>query len=275
MFNQQFFIAIQAALKAGAAISQIYNKHNYTVTLKADQSPVTEADLESHHIIIQELTSTHLPVLSEEGNPDLWNQIHQTDRYWMIDPLDGTREFINRNGEFTVNIALIKNKKPIWGIIYIPEQALLYAGIKGSGAWEWGNIDNHYLSKQELQQKAITLPKRKSDDEYRIVGSKSHKTHTTDAFIARISEVISEIKIVRAGSSLKFCHIASGEADLYPRMDTIMEWDVAAGQAIIEAAGGQLKRWPDGGSIIYNSRNMRFPTFLALAPGRTETLFFK
>ncbi|MGQ1946396.1 3'(2'),5'-bisphosphate nucleotidase CysQ [Geofilum sp. OHC36d9] len=275
MFNQQFILAIQAALKAGAAISQIYNKHNYTVTLKEDQSPVTEADLESHQIITQQLTPTQLPVLSEEGNPDLWNQIHQTDRYWMIDPLDGTREFINRNGEFTVNIALIEDKKPIWGIIYIPEQRQLYAGVKGAGAWKWENIDNHYLSKQDLQEKAITLPTREADNEYRIVGSKSHKTHTTDAFIARISEVISEIKIVRAGSSLKFCHIASGEADLYPRMDTIMEWDVAAGHAIIEAAGGLLKRWPDGDSILYNSDDMRFPTFLALAPGRTDTLFFK
>ena len=275
MFNQQFLTAIQAALKAGAAISQIYHKHNYTITRKADQSPVTEADMESHRIIIQKLASTQLPVLSEEGEANLWNQIHQTNRYWMIDPLDGTQEFINQNGEFTVNIALIENKKPIWGIIYIPEQRQLYAGIKESGAWQWEDIDNHHLTIQALQQKAITLPKREADNEYRIVGSKSHKTQTTDAFIARISEVINEIKIIRAGSSLKFCHIASGEADLYPRMDNIMEWDVAAGQAIIEAAGGQLKRWPDGGSILYNSRNMRYPTFLALAPGRTDTLFFK
>jgi 3'(2'), 5'-bisphosphate nucleotidase len=275
MFNQQFFIAIQAALKAGAVISQIYHKHNFTVALKADQSPVTEADLKSHQIIIQELASTQLPVLSEEGNADLWDQIHQTNRYWMIDPLDGTLEFINQNSEFAVNIALIENKKPIWGVIYIPEQRQLYAGLKGAGAWKWENIDNHYLSKQALQQQAITLPTRKSDNEYRIVGSKNHKTHTTDAFIARISEVINEMKIVRTGSSLKFCHIASGETDLYPRMDLIMEWDVAAGQAIIEAAGGSLKRWPDGGSIIYNSPDMRFSPFLALAPGRTDTLFFK
>jgi 3'(2'), 5'-bisphosphate nucleotidase len=185
-------------------------------------------------------------------------------RYWLIDPLDGTKEFVKRNGEFTVNIALMENHVPIWGIIYAPVSCTLYAGMVEFGAWVWENPQIENISIKD----GTTLPIIHKNNTLTIVGSKSYLTETTISFIEKLRKTMGNPEFIRAGSSLKFCRIATGEADVYPRMDSIMEWDIAAGQAIIEAAGGLMVKWPDNSSITYTSTNMRSPWFVAVAPGR-------
>lgn len=276
MLNNDFLIAINAAIKAGELIMSVYRSDDKSVSSKEDLSPVTRADILSHKYIVDTLSQTPWPVLSEEGNPTQWSEIKKNNRYWLIDPLDGTRDFINGNDEFTVNIALVENNRPTTGIIYVPCKAELFAGIKGSGAWHLKNITpDTSVSSERFMQEAQKLPYLKQNNDFTIVGSKSHFTPQTESFIARISQYVSPVCFVRAGSALKFCRIATGEADLYPRMDSIMEWDTAAGQAIVEAAGGHVRRWPDGEPLMCNNADMRNSEFIAIAPGRDISMFFE
>ncbi|HLW07912.1 MAG TPA: 3'(2'),5'-bisphosphate nucleotidase CysQ [Marinilabiliaceae bacterium] len=276
MYDTLLKNAIEASLLAGEAIMDIHHQKNYSIQKKLDQTPVTEADFRSHDIIVRELKRTKIEILSEEGSADSWAEIRRSSRYWLIDPLDGTKEFIKGNGEFTVNIALMEDEKPILGVIYIPVQQILYAGDVNSGAWRWNEVAPKSLPDWEvMKSNAQSLPLNIAYDDYRVLGSKSFRSAPTDNFMKKLGETIPNIKIVRAGSSIKFCMIASGEADLYPRLDNIMQWDVAAGHAIVEASGGIVKSWPDGSDIRYTAEDMRFTKFMAATRGGDFDLFFK
>ena len=276
MFSNELLLAVNTAIKAGKLIMEVYRSDNKEVANKDDDSPVTRADMLSHRLIHDALQKTQYQVLSEEGNPNNWSDIKKQTRYWLIDPLDGTKDFIRGNDEFTVNIALIENNRPILGVIYVPCKDELYVGIIGVGAWHMKNVTPEaVLTPDDLASGAARLPLSKKNDTYTIVGSKSHFTPQTETFIAKISQYISPVQFVRAGSALKFCLVATGQADLYPRMDSIMEWDTAAGQAIVEAAGGHVRRWPDGQPLSCSNADMRNPEFIAVAPGRDLHIFFE
>ncbi|MFN8416326.1 MAG: 3'(2'),5'-bisphosphate nucleotidase CysQ [Cytophagaceae bacterium] len=242
--------AIQASLEAGKKIMEVYARPDFTelVEFKDDRSPLTLADKKSHEVIASILSSSFpdIPMISEEGKDISYNDRKDWECYWLVDPLDGTKEFIKRNGEFTVNIALMVNKKPVVGIIFIPVQNKLYVGVKDKYAYK---IENE--TKQTIQVRTAPFHNRIA------VGSRSHSAPEEKAVFEKygIEEMIS------SGSSIKFCLVADGSADLYYRHGPTMEWDTAAGQAIVEAAGGTMTM-PDGTSFPYNKENLLNSGFL-------------
>jgi 3'(2'), 5'-bisphosphate nucleotidase len=239
--NKQLIIsAIEIAKEAGEAISQIYNS-DFDYQIKKDLSPITAADRLSHKIITKRLKilTPEIPILSEE-NCDIPFKIRaQWANYWLVDPLDGTKEFINNNGEFTVNIALIKNNAPILGIIHIPISHETYWGSKNKGSFYLNANDAEVnISVSNNQQNPI-----------RIVASRSHPSD----MLNDILEKIIDYEIIKIGSSIKFCHIASGQADCYPRFGPTSEWDTAAGEAIVRYAGGHMVAL-NGNLMHYNAK---------------------
>ncbi|MCG2635355.1 MAG: 3'(2'),5'-bisphosphate nucleotidase CysQ [Gammaproteobacteria bacterium] len=220
---------IPIAVTAGERILEIYNT-DFEVQTKADNSPLTAADQAAHHTIVDGLgrLETVYPVLSEESVDTDYAQRGQWSRYWLVDPLDGTREFVKRNGEFTVNIALIDGRRSILGVVYAPVTGLLYWGSLGNGAFrQRGESDPVPIQVTDYKQGAAQL---------RIAGSRSHPSPVLQDYLAKLPEH----ELVAVGSSLKICMVAAGEADLYPRFGPTSEWDTAAGQAVLEAAGGHL-----------------------------------
>ncbi|MCU7796893.1 MAG: 3'(2'),5'-bisphosphate nucleotidase CysQ [Candidatus Thiodiazotropha sp. (ex Myrtea spinifera)] len=218
---------LQLAREAGDEILKIYNTE-FEVERKQDNSPLTTADLAAHKLIVSTLErlTPEIPVLSEESAKIPFDTRQQWQRYWLIDPLDGTREFVKRNGEFTVNIALIENHEPTLGVVYAPVLDKLYYGISGQGAW-----------KQEGRQAAGEIQVVNQRRQPTVVaGSRSH---AGDSLI-RFLDNLGEHELVSMGSSLKLCLVAEGEADLYPRLGPTSEWDTAAAQAVVEAAGGKV-----------------------------------
>ncbi len=266
-FPIQFVEAMKLAFEAGKFIMKVYESTRLEIQIKSDNSPLTRADLLSHNHLYYGLMKTGIPVISEEGDNKLWGKRLSWPKYWLIDPLDGTKEFISRNGEFTVNIALMVNGNPVWGLIYAPVPNILYGGIVGNGTWVW-DMNHIDFSRQDFNLlPGEVLPNVTFKENLIIVGSKSHLSETSCSFVERIKKTQGEITFVRAGSSLKFCRIASGEAHIYPRMDSIMEWDIAAGQAIVIASGGKMVTWPNMGLPDYSSTNMRSSSFIASSAG--------
>jgi len=243
---------IEVASKAGAAILEIYQS-DFEVTAKADQSPLTEADMASHRAIVSELQSLtpEWPVLSEESAEVPYSERRHWQRYWLIDPLDGTKEFVKRNGEFTVNIALIDQHRPVLGVVHVPVRQQTYYGLLGHGAFR---ID----ANGQTQKIRPTVPPA---EPLRIVGSRSHLGPRVKAYLAAMDDCA----MVSMGSSLKLCLVAEGAADLYPRLGPTSEWDTAAAQAVVEAAGGLVVR-TDGSKLRYNTReSLLNPEFLVFA----------
>ncbi|MDH3491442.1 MAG: 3'(2'),5'-bisphosphate nucleotidase CysQ [Gammaproteobacteria bacterium] len=231
---------VALAEDAGRAILEVYST-DFEVQDKVDESPLTQADLASNHRIVSGLRrlTPDLPIISEEsGLPDFEERRHW-DRYWLIDPLDGTKEFINRNGEFTVNIALIDNNRPVFGVVHVPVQNKTYVGCEGVGA-ELRDADK---PPRPIQVAAA------SREPVRVVGSRSHRGASLDAYLAALGPH----DMVPMGSSLKFCVVAEGGADLYPRLGPTSEWDTAAAQAVVEQAGGSVVTL-DGKSMAYNAK---------------------
>ena len=226
--------------RAGAAIMRIYGA-GFTVQHKEDDSPLTLADLESQRLIVEGLNAItpDIPILSEESAQASWSERRSWSELWVVDPLDGTREFVKRNGEFTVNIALVREHEPVLGVVAAPAQGLLYWGAAGLGAFS-------------RTQGATEVPIRVSapQNPLRVVGSRSHASAETAGYLVRLGPHVMK----GIGSSLKFCLVAEGKADLYPRFGPTSEWDTAAGQAVLEAAGGQVTR-PDGHRLRYNCRD--------------------
>ena len=227
------------AAAAGDAIMRVYGGE-FAVQQKEDESPLTLADLESQRVILAGLSALTpgVPVLSEESAQAPWAERRTWRELWIVDPLDGTREFVRRNGEFTVNIALVAEHEPVLGVIAAPAQSVLYWGAAGCGAYR--------VSRGAAQTAIRVTPAR---DPVRVVGSRSHGSAQTAAYLGTLSRYIA----TGIGSSLKFCLLAEGNADLYPRFGPTSEWDTAAGQAILEAAGGQVTRL-DGHRLRYNCR---------------------
>ncbi|ARW85277.1 3'(2'),5'-bisphosphate nucleotidase CysQ [Aeromonas salmonicida] len=255
-----FFPAISElepiARAAGDIIMAIYSQP-FTVEYKGDESPLTAADKGAHEVIVQALAglTPDIPVLSEESGPEVMGLRHGWSRYWLVDPLDGTKEFVSRNGEFTVNIALIEDGKPLWGLVYAPVLDRLWYGGKGMGAWRVAD------GKREAIQ---TLPHQEGAP-WRVVGSRNHLSRETLDYLARFGDIErGEIELVSMGSSLKFCIIAEGGAELYPRLAPTCEWDTAAAQAVLEGAGGSVTRL-DGSPLAYNKPDILNPWFVARA----------
>ncbi|HCQ29213.1 MAG TPA: 3'(2'),5'-bisphosphate nucleotidase [Flavobacteriales bacterium] len=252
-------LAIEAAVKAGIETLKIYDT-DFDVYEKQDASPLTEADKASHNIIMSFLQQTGIPVLSEEGKEMSYEQRQNWQNLWIVDPLDGTKEFIKKNGEFTINIALIENQKPVLGVIYVPVLKTLYFGSKKSGAFKVEEVE--VFNWQEIEKNKIKIPVNE-ERPYTVVASRSHLSSETSDYIAEVEKNHGNIETLSRGSSLKLCMIAEGKADEYPRFAPTMEWDTAAGQAIIEASGGEVIDWETKQPMLYNRENLLNNWFLA------------
>ena len=261
--NHKILNAVNSAIEAGYAIMGVYETDNFGVEQKEDHSPLTIADKRSHQIIKNALQNTGYPILSEEGRDIEYSERKQWDEFWLVDPLDGTKEFIKKNGEFTVNIAFVKKGRPVLGIIYVPVKKELYFASPEYGALKCLNIDGEFNSIEELINKSIKLPIEKWDERtISVVGSRSHMSEPTEAFIDGLKSNYTDIKIISRGSSLKLCMVAEGGAQLYPRFAPTMEWDTAAGQAIVEISGGEVLKYPELDPLSYNKEELKNPWFI-------------
>ncbi|MFL0811386.1 MAG: 3'(2'),5'-bisphosphate nucleotidase CysQ [Agarilytica sp.] len=244
---------------AGDEILKVYNDASgIDVETKSDSSPVTQADLKANALIVERLEALDpkYPVLTEESNMADFEIRKNWSRYWIVDPLDGTKEFINRNGEFTVNIALIENHQPILGVVYVPVQDTAYLGLVGEKAEKISGDQREVIACRKLKS---VLPV------VEIVASKNHLNADTEQFIAAVQSAYGEIDSKSIGSSLKFCLLAEGSADVYPRFAPTSEWDTAAAQAVLQAAGGQVYK-QDLTPLDYNAKeNILNPYFFAVA----------
>ncbi|OBX25559.1 3'(2'),5'-bisphosphate nucleotidase [Gelidibacter algens] len=243
--------AITAALEAGKVILDIYHSDDFGVALKDDKSPLTKADIAAHNMIIAYLNETGIPILSEEGNSIPYNVRKDWKQLWIVDPLDGTKEFIKRNGEFTVNIALIENQKPVLGVIFVPVSGELYFSTKETGAFKV-TVDLNNFEVDALMEKCVKLPIQREDKTFTILASRSHRSVETDDYINAMRIKHGTVNLISKGSSLKFCMVAEGLADCYPRFGPTMEWDTAAGQAICEHAGFEVMDWETQKTMLYN-----------------------
>lgn len=252
-----------ASLEAGEVIMEIYNKP-FEVELKDDKSPLTEADKQANDIINNHLKATEVPIISEENKQTSYTIRKEWKTCWVVDPVDGTKEFVKRNGEFTVNIALVKNGKPILGVIYVPvTKVLYYANVSNNTAFK-ANLEAHSASLDDIIQLSHPLqPKTMDQKSIRVVGSRSHMSQETMDYMESLKQDGMEVEIVSKGSSLKFCLLAEGLADVYPRFAPTMEWDTAAGQAICNAVGIEVISKETDHSLLYNKENLLNPWFLA------------
>jgi len=246
---------VTLAKKAGEAIMDIYQK-DFEVEFKADQSPLTEADKAAHEIIeeglkkLDQKNETTIPLMSEEGKNIPYQDRKDWDYFWMVDPVDGTKEFIKKNGEFTVNIALISQGVPVLGVVYAPALGQMYWAKQGEGAFK----DGQRLPLKQAEQR----------ENYKIVASRSHMSDETQQFIDGI-ETDKAKELVSIGSSLKICLIAEGDADVYPRIAPTMEWDTAAAHAIVLESGMNMRRYEAGvvsNQLEYNKQNLLNPFFV-------------
>jgi 3'(2'), 5'-bisphosphate nucleotidase len=258
-------IAIQAALEAGQAIMQVY-RSPVEVISKPDGSPVTLADRRANQIILDHLKSTPYPVISEETPQEAFSKRKSWERVWLVDPLDGTREFLSGSGEFTVNIALVENGQPVLGVIFAPVSGKLWSGMNGYGS---KHGDGSTYGDGSKQQKAGVSP-----GSVVIGASRSHQEPKTRDLIEKIAELYGGAEIRAVGSSLKFCEMADGRMNIYPRCTSIYEWDTAAGHAILLAAGGEVYSLEDHKPLIYNKENLQNPPFIAFGSPSDSNQFF-
>ena len=225
------------AHRAGDAIMKIYQR-DFAIYAKADESPLTEADLAAHNCIVAGLEQVSaLPILSEESASIPWSERQSWDKYWLVDPLDGTKEFIKKNGEFTVNIALIDKGVPVFGVVYAPVLGHTYVGQLGQGAYKL----------EAGQRKAISPQKKVSGESWKIVGSRSHQSPEIQKLLDSLE---GDTELVAMGSSLKLCLVAEGAAHLYPRLGPTCEWDTGAAHAVVVAAGGKVTIIDDASQVL-------------------------
>lgn len=253
--------AINAALLAGIKIREVYSSADFEVQVKDDLTPVTLADQYAHNEILKALDSTHLPVLSEEGIHLSFQERKNWDVFWLVDPLDGTKEFIKRNDEFTVNIALIQKNEPIAGVIYAPITGELYVGIQKIGSFKLVNPTED-CTFQIMKLSGIKLPKKAKRNEFAVVVSRSHMNQETKEYIENLRSKYESIRLINKGSSLKICMVAEGTADVYPKIGRTMEWDTAAGHAIVKAAGKNIFLQDLKTELVYNKEDLQNPNFI-------------
>ncbi|MBI1911532.1 MAG: 3'(2'),5'-bisphosphate nucleotidase CysQ [Deltaproteobacteria bacterium] len=239
---------IEIAREAGSEIMKVYEGSDLGISYKEDESPLTLADRNAHNTIEKGLLALdkNIPIISEEGDETPYAVRKDFKSFWLVDPLDGTKEFIKKNGEFTVNIALIENNEPVLGVVYAPAMGLMYYASKGEGAFKMNGSD------------PVRLPRREAvSGSVRVVASRSHPSKETEEYLEQFT-----IKdTVYAGSSLKFCVVAEGEADIYPRIGRTSEWDTAAGQCVAEEAGVRVEGL-DGKRLMYNKETLKQPGFI-------------
>ena len=260
--------AIFAAIKAGDRINEIYDT-DFNVIIKSDYTPVTIADQEANQIIEDVLKQTSIPVLGEEGIHHEYELRKNWSLLWIVDPLDGTKEFVKRNGEFTVNIGLSENGVPILGVIFSPVFKDLYFSADGIGAFK---IDRHTfieikeeivsMELTEILKYSVRLPLQKLPDVFTVVASRSHQNPVLKKYIQEI-EKREEVKTIYSGSSIKMCWVAEGLAHEYPRFGRTMEWDTCAGHSILKNAGGNIHHPDNGTPLVYNKGNLANPDFIA------------
>ena len=231
---------LDIAVRAGDKILEIYAT-DFEVETKEDESPLTAADKASHNTIVAALAelTPDIPIMSEESDGITWEERSQWPEYWLIDPLDGTKEFIKKNGEFTVNIALIQGHQAVLGVVHVPVKNRSFYGFAKGGAFE-------RTAQGAVNEIRVTAP---SESPVRVVGSRSHRGELVDAYLAKLGDHV----MVSMGSSLKLCLVATGEADVYPRLGLTSEWDTAAAQAVVESAGGRVVQL-DGSPLMYNAK---------------------
>ncbi len=248
------------AKQAGNAILSVYKESDFSVRYKADNSPLTLADIAAHELIVAGLAKLNLcyPILSEEAAELAYAERSTWTRYWLVDPLDGSKEFIKRNGEFTVNIALIENGVPIFGVVYAPVLDVCYFGSVGTGA---------YVQRGTEVAQAIHTVVAAENETIKVVASRSHSDERTAALLQKLGKV----ECISMGSSLKLCLVAEGAAHFYPRLGPTMEWDTAAAHAVVSAAGGKVCR-ADGAALSYNKENLLNPAFFVLSNTDTHLM---
>lgn len=272
--------ALLASLEAGEEIMRIYTdpKQDFGIERKADNSPLTLADKASHRVIMNYLAATPIPVLSEEGRHLPYEERSGWDCLWVVDPLDGTKEFIKKNGEFTVNVALVQQGAPVLGVVYVPATRVLYYGMVGEGAWKCtvpalgSGLPEADSLAAFLSQGAPSdgkapfggeqLPVGRGHDVFTVVASRSHMSPETQAYIQEMERVHGQVRTVSSGSSIKICLVAEGVADAYPRYAPTMEWDTAAGDAVARAAGRAMRNAENGKPLLYNKPDLLNPWFL-------------
>lgn len=258
--------AIQAVLAAGDKILGVYHSPDFNITQKKDKSPLTLADRLADEQIRKILSVTPFPILSEESGQHDFPVRSAWKNFWLVDPLDGTKEFISKNDEFTVNIALIDHGHPILGVIYLPVTGILYFGIAGKGAWRTEQ-EKLITAKIEDTTTLFSVSTRLPLDTptpATVMVSRSHLSEATSEYIRNLEKKTGTLKRVTAGSSLKLCRIAEGTAGIYPRLGPTMEWDIAAGVAIVHAAGGSVTT-PDGQPMAFNKPDLLNPWFIAVS----------
>lgn len=255
-------IAIEAAIAAGKVIMEIYQK-DFQVDFKNDDSPLTEADTAANAVIMDYLKKTIIPIISEENKQIFYNIRKKWTSCWIVDPLDGTKEFVKKNGEFTVNIALVKNGLPDFGVIYVPATGILYYGDVSQQKAHRITIDHTNFDISDILKNASEIGPQYNSLTIRVVGSRSHMNQDTLDFVEKIATTSTkEIEIVSKGSSLKFCLVAEGSADVYPRFAPTMEWDTAAGHAICSAVGLKVLNNDTKKEMQYNKENLLNGYFL-------------
>lgn len=245
----------ECAEKAGEEMLRIYEQ-DFSVEYKSDKSPVTLADQKANEIIVSFLQTNFpdIPIISEESPIADFSQRQSWQRLWLIDPLDGTKEFIKRNGEFTVNIALIENGEPIFGLIYAPALNEMYYGEKGIGSFKLVNGEWQRLKRKKHYSEL---------DKVVVATSRSHQSYEVNTFIKRLLRKGQKVSTCEIGSSLKLCLVADGAADVYPRYGETMEWDIAAGHAIVRFAGGNVFQMGGKNELVYNKEDLKNPYFIA------------
>jgi len=256
-------IAVQAAVHGGDEIMKIYQLEDLGVEYKEDDSPLTLADKKCNDVIISYLENTEFPIMSEEIKNLDFSERKDWETCWIVDPLDGTKEFVKRNGEFTVNIALVKNGKPLLGVIYVPVTKELYFADVSKKTTLKSVLSDHKVDLENLVSNSVEIKSSSSNQELvRVVGSRSHMSEATEDFVDSLKKEYKKVEIVSKGSSLKFCLVAEGKADVYPRYAPTMEWDTAAGQAICEAVGLKVISNETNQPLLYNKENLLNPWFL-------------
>ncbi len=265
MLSIELTVATRAAVAAGEAIMNIYNdpQSDFSIERKADNSPLTIADKAAHEVIVATISELGIPILSEEGAKAPYSEREGWSRLWIVDPLDGTKEFIKRNGEFTVNIALVEDGVPVGGVLYVPVSGELYVAQCGVGAFVQRNVfkcSDIDLSEGSVEQ---LPPSPMNSDEVRVVASRSHLSEQTQAYVESLKGEGKSVIFVSKGSSIKIALIATGEADIYPRYAPTMEWDTAAGDALLRAQGRALLDAETLSPLRYNKEDLLNPFFIA------------
>ena len=253
-YSKELQIALEAAVKAGENIMEVYNStESINYEKKADDSPLTIADKKSHNTIIDFLKETEIDIISEESKSIEYQERKNWEEYWLIDPLDGTKEFIKKNGEFTVNIALIKNNKPHLGVVYCPVKKILY----------WNDNDKKVFKREKEETREIKKrkPINENEEGLRVVVSRSHMSEETSEYINKLTRP----ELISCGSSLKFLYIADNKADIYPRFGPTMEWDTAAAHSILNALEIHVINLDTGRELSYNKENLLNPYFIIKA----------